>query len=231
MNFNSQHEKAWNIRSYPCIGLGNYLSPALPKHPAYPEILQCLQTGTILEIGAFVGQELRKLVSDGVPQSHIYATDIVDFQALGYELYRDKEKFNVPWILCNILEPNEELEKLFGKIDVISVSHLLHQWGWDTQVKACRQLCKFSKPGSIIVGYQGGTNNIAKREEWNKTMTWAHDPDSFRRMWEVVGKETGMEWEVEAEIRPWADCGYLDSEVGYLGEDFSLLRFLIRRIK
>ena len=167
---------------------------------------------------------------DGVPQEGLYATDIVNHWDLGFEFFNDREKFNIQFIEADILNPTDTLTALYGKIDVVLVSHLLHQWGWDTQIRACKQFCNLSQPGSLIVGYQTGTNNIEKRSEWNKTRFFMHDPESFKRLWDQVGQETGTQWQGQAEIRPWTELGYTDEETGYLGEDFSLLRFVVKRL-
>ena len=52
----------------------------------------------------------------------------------------------------------------------------------------------------------------------------------LRQMWDVVGQGTGMEWDVEVEIRPWAECGYSDSRVGYLGRAPSFGQHLMREL-
>jgi hypothetical protein len=161
-------------------------------------------------------------VIDGVPQENHWD--------LGYTFFNDKEKFQVKYIQGDILNPGEEVDDLQGKIDVVHVSHLLHQWGWDTQIKAAKVIVGLATEECVIVGFQAGTSDIEKRREWNETKFWMHDVSSFRRMWDVVGEATGTKWECEAEVRPWGELGYSEDEVGYLGEDFVLMRFEVRRI-
>lgn len=180
-----------------------------------------------------MGQDLRQLVRDGVLENQLYGNDIVNHYDLGYEMFNDIGRFNVPYIESDLLFPNEELSKLHGKIDVISIVHVLHQWDWDTQNLACKELVKFTTPGSVVIGYQGGTNDIEKRTKSNlesgqKEFT-LHDAETFQRMWDVVGQQTGTKWTTEAQIVPWSELLYSDKEVSYLGEDFALLRFLVTR--
>jgi hypothetical protein len=175
------------------------------------------------------------LIVGGAPQERLHATDIVDHWQLGYEFICDRDKMHVRHIESDILHPTAELAQLSGQIDVISVTHVLHQWDWDTQVAAAKRLCGFSRPGSVVVGYQGGTSDIEARMKWNrehgqKEFT-LHDPGTFRKMWDVVGEETSTEWTTEAEIRPWEELAYLSAETAYLGDDFALLRFLVTRTK
>jgi hypothetical protein len=132
------------------------------------------------------------------------------------------------------LYPSEELSKLHGQMDVISIVHVLHQWDWDTQIMACKELVKFTKNGSLVVGYQGGTYDIAKRTQWNKENQQKeftlHDTETFRRMWDVVGEQTGTKWSTEAAMLPWSELDGRIEDVGYLGSDFGLLRFLVTRL-
>jgi hypothetical protein len=126
------------------------------------------------------------------------------------------------------------LSQLHGQIDVVTIVHVLHQWDWDTQIMACRELARFSKKGSLIVGYQGGTNDIAKRARSNKQNGQKeftlHDADTFQRMWNVVGDQTGTTWSTVAAIVPWSELDGRLEDVIYLGSDFGLLRFLVTRI-
>ena len=82
----SQRDKAWAVRSYPCTGLGLWLDPMLPKSPAYASIIQKLQAGaSFLDIGCFIGQDLRRLVADGAPSDRLYAVDVVSHWDVGYK--------------------------------------------------------------------------------------------------------------------------------------------------
>jgi hypothetical protein len=111
----------------------------------------------------------------------------------------------------------------------------LHQWDWDTQILACKEIAKFvTKPGGLVIGYQGGTNDIGKRTHFNRESGQKeftlHDAETFARMWDVVGEETGTEWRTEAAIVPWSELSSHDEDVTYLGNDFALLRFSVTRV-
>lgn len=152
-----QRDKAWRIRPYPCTGLGGFLDPTIARSPAYPTIIKRLKQGeTFLNIGCFIRHDLRKLVFDGAPSDNLFAADIVNHWDLGYEFFRDTDKFSAKFIETDLLNPNDELKALEGKMDVISVTHVLHQWDWDGQVIAAKKLVSFSRPGSLVVGYQAG---------------------------------------------------------------------------
>ncbi|KAH7410095.1 hypothetical protein DE146DRAFT_732917 [Phaeosphaeria sp. MPI-PUGE-AT-0046c] len=227
-------EKAWNIRPYPCTGIGAFLLPSVARHPAYTTVLSRLKAGgKLLDVGCYLGHDLRKLVFDGAPQSSLYGNDIVNHWDLGYEFFKDRDRFNVEYIESDLLYPNEELSGLHAQIDVIFIVHVLHQWDWDTQVLACKELVRFSKIGSLVVGYQGGTIDIEKRTQSNREKGLKdfllHDAETFRRMWDVVGEQTGTKWHTEAEMVPWSELNYSILEINYLGDDFGLLRFKVMR--
>jgi hypothetical protein len=153
---------------------------------------------------------------------------------LGYEFFRDEDRFRVRYMESDLLYPNEELRRLHGQIDIVFLVHVLHQWDWATQVLACKEIAQFTKPGSLVVGYQGGTSNIADRTQLNrgnlqKEFT-LHDGESFKRMWDVVGEETGTKWKTEALTVPWSELNGKTEETAYLGADFALLRYTVERI-
>ncbi|KAH3909676.1 hypothetical protein HBI56_059030 [Parastagonospora nodorum] len=230
-------EKAWNIRPYPCTGIGAFLLPSISRHPAYPSILSRLKSGDkLLDVGCYVGQDLRRLALDGSPTDGLYGVDIVNHWDLGYEFFNDKDRFLASYIESDILFPNEALGNLNGQMDVIFIVHVLHQWDWETQILACKELVKLSKPeaGSLIVGYQGATKDIVARTKWNKENNQneftLHDAETFRRMWDVVGNQTGTKWKTEAEIVPENELEFRPQDTSYLGPDFGLLRFLVTRI-
>jgi len=98
-----------------CTGQGLFLDPAIPKHPSYNKILAQLKNGaTLVDIGAFLGQDLRRFVVDGAPSTSLYVIDIVNHWDLGYDLFRDREKFHAHYIETDILYPSPELRKCKG---------------------------------------------------------------------------------------------------------------------
>lgn len=215
--------------------MGSFLSPSISQHPAYSTILSRLKDGEkLLDIGCYLGTDLRQLLIDGAPQEQLYGTDIVNHWDLGYELFQDKDKFHVRYLESDLLHPTKELRELHGQIDIVFIVHVLHQWDWDTQVLACKEIAKFTKPGSLMVGYQGGTNDIEQRTQWNRdngqNEFTLHDPQSFKRMWDVVGEATGTKWTVEALIVPFSELDGRAEDVMYLGPDFAYLRYLVERL-
>ncbi|KAL2036564.1 hypothetical protein N7G274_010701 [Stereocaulon virgatum] len=226
-------DKAWAIRSYPCTGLGLFLNPMLPHTPPYKLIIQRLQAGqSLLDIGCFLGQDLRRLVADGAPADRLFALDVVNHWDLGYEMFRDIDKFSARYIETDILNPSHELQELRGTMHIISMTHVLHQWDWNTQIKALKELVALSSGSGMIVGFQIGT--VGEREKQPSDLTrsavYLHDPASFQEIWNVVGQETDTKWECEACLKTWADAGWDPKDVEYLGDDARILQWVVNRL-
>ncbi|KUJ12544.1 uncharacterized protein LY89DRAFT_757061 [Mollisia scopiformis] len=224
-------DKAWDIRPYPCTGLGTFLQPTISKSPAYSTIISRLQSGdSFLDVGCYLSQDLKKLVFDGVSSDRLHGVDIVNHWDLGYEFFQDKKKFEARFIDTDILNPNEELRALVGKIDIISVTHVLHQWDWKTQIVAAKQLNALSKSGTLVVGLQIGTSEGAKKIKEDDTQ-WEmqQDLESWAEMWKIVGEETGTKWKSDAQLKTFAELGFVTEDTDYLTGKVRVLQFVITR--
>lgn len=97
----SQRERGFKTWPCPCIGHLRFLELTAATRPTYPNIVSRLKSGqTYLDVGCCLGQDLRKLMSDGAPSSQaMYGIDIEPaFFDLGYELFRDKEKMQATFL-------------------------------------------------------------------------------------------------------------------------------------
>ncbi|TVY76043.1 Methyltransferase [Lachnellula suecica] len=225
------------------VGFYSFLQETAHQYPTlkenfefiYPTILSRLQKGdTLLDIGCFLGHDLRRAVFDGAPSDKLYGVDVVDHWTLGYEFFRDSGRFSAKFIECDVLTPNNELQSLYGKIDIICVTSLLHQWEWEGQVVAAKQLVSFSRPGTIVTGHQIGTSDGASKEKSGKdtSFSWMRqDPKTWAEMWDEVGKATGTEWKSDAHLRTFEERGLDKESLTYLGEHARLLEFVVYRIR
>ncbi|KAI0812901.1 hypothetical protein GGR55DRAFT_638346 [Xylaria sp. FL0064] len=228
----SQRDKAWDIRAYPCIGLGSWLTPQLCRLPVYDDILKRVQEGAILmDVGTFLGHDLRRLVYDGAPSDRLYGVDIVNHFDVGYEFFCDRGRFEGHFIQADILSTtSSDLMELKGKVDIIVVSQVLHQWDWETQVKAAQTMVAFTKPGLWIVGNQIG-NPIAQDFQLKSlsATVWRHNPDSFARMFEAVGAATGSQWETQAWLRSFPEMGWDAKDGAWMEPNVGVIEFVARR--
>ncbi|KAF7916440.1 uncharacterized protein EAE98_010739 [Botrytis deweyae] len=173
-------DQAWDIRAYPCTGVGAWLVPQICRNPVYPEILKRVQAGEVLmDVGCFLRHDLRRLVYDGAPSDKIYAVDIVS---------------HWEFIEADILSESKVLAPLRGQVDIIAVT----------------QLIRFTKgPGSMILGNRIG--NPKAQEVTLKSLVvpmWRHNPESFAKLWDQVGQETGTRWETRARMRSFDEMAF-----------------------
>jgi len=196
---------AWEVFPWPCIGEWWFLYLGLSTHPSYPSLLTRFKdtpTTKLLDLGTCLGQDLRKLVFDGAPVSQLYGADMLpEYEAVGYDLFQDKEKFAGRFIASDIFATDEDLAKTEGTWDVISIFMFLHVWDMKDQKRACQRLLKLLKPkaNSWIIGAQTGSEvpfEFALRPPFatpgQKKTVYRHNLDTFRKMWEEVAEEEGV---------------------------------------
>lgn len=236
----------WNIRAYPCTGLFVFLTPFVASHSALPRIVSYVQTvpdGKVLDVGCYIGHDLRALQFAGVPQGALHGLDVLPFWEQGWELFNDREKFDLSGrvVVGDVLDfsaGSEASRLLDGRMDVVWSSAVLHQFAWDKQVVACKRLLRYTKGrGSFVFGCLAGSCKAAGDIEMER-MTgggvkraeepFKHDKESFERLWGVVGEEVGMGLEVEVRWTEWGDWGCEVERARFMGEDMGVLEFTVR---
>lgn len=229
-------ERAWAIVPYPCIGTFRFLNLSISTHPAYPRVLSLLKEPathrTLLDLGCCFAQDIRKFIYDGVPSENVYGSDLQEkFLDLGYDLFADRNSCKAHFFGADVFQEGGALGEVEEKIDLIYASSFFHIFSWDDQIKICKRMIKLLKPqkGSMIFGRQ--TGNLKGQEVVNAadsrgshcsyrqgdtSRVWRHDVESFKKMWDVAGEETGTKWKVWAELdtgegmdgkRQWAEKG------------------------
>jgi hypothetical protein len=184
-----------------------------------------------MDVGCLLGSDLRRLVFDGAPSMNLCSVDIVSHWDVGYALFQDQDRFEAHFIEADILSSeNQSLMKLRGNVDIISISAVLHQWGWNEQLEAAKKLVAFTKPGSLVVGHQIG--NVEGKQVLNKSLplpVWRHDPASFIKMWDQVGDETGTTWKTEAWLRSCEHMGWDPKDMAWLNPGDKVIDFVVTR--
>lgn len=228
---------------------------ALSKLPAYPAILSRLKSdpsSVYLEAGCGLAQDVRKLIADGAPAAQLRGTDLqAGLIACGHDLFRDSEQLPLSdggdvqgktFVVADFLDESDAspLRAWEGGADIVHASMFLHCFVLPMQVRACRRIVALlrPRPGSLLVGLSGGVSLAAggAREEGAKgplgriagvkTTHYLHDIESFRSMWEQVGRETGTRWEVNVVEEEIADAGGRY----FSGDEHRWLRFEVVRL-
>ncbi|KAK4500111.1 hypothetical protein PRZ48_008297 [Zasmidium cellare] len=230
-----ERDLAWEIRQYPCTGSGGWLKPQLRTFPVYHEVLSRAKEGaTIVDIGTFLGHDLRRLVYDGAPSDHLWGVDIASHWDVSYELFNDRNSWKGHFLEADFLTAaaNPDLAPLRAKTDVIVVSQVLHQWVWEQQVRGATALVALTKPGSLVVGNQMGKVEAGDVVPQGFTVPlYVQSPESFAKLWEEVGAATGTLWETQGCLHPWAHIGVDSKDAAFMGPDVSILEFVARRIE
>src|SRR5271155_3507202 len=200
-------DQAWEIFPYPCMGMFTFVKMRISRNPAYGTVLKRLLANdetTFVDLGCGFGQELRTLVAAGVAPTRLYGVDVSDgFVELGLELFRDKATMQSRFIVTDLLNSPSVPVQLQGKMNFIFAGSFFHLFGWDDQLTLSKRVVEMLKPeaGSMIFGQQLGC--VEAQEDVVPDVPsgkiYFHDPESFRRLWRIVGEETGTAWEVQVE--------------------------------
>ena len=184
------------------------MRPSLPSYAAYPAILATLKadsSAALLDVGCCFGQDLRKLVVDGVNPSQLAGLDLKpEFNELGKRLFRDADTHHIDFYARDIFDDGADWEPLWRRYDVIHITSFLHIWNWDDQVKAARRLVGFlkPKPGSLFVGSGIGSTVGGEGPNLEGTGTnYRQSEESFARLWREVGNITGTKWGVKSRLQ------------------------------
>lgn len=184
-----------------------------------------------MDVGCFVGHDLRRLAHDGAPSKNLYGVDIVSHWDVGFEMFRDQGRFDATFIEADILSENLALVPLKKKVDIVSVLQVLHSWDWDAQVKVAKVLSTFTKPGSLVVG-----NQIANPNAHEVTLKsigvpmWRHNPESFEKLWVQVGSETGTKWETQSWMRTFEEMSWDPKDGAWMEEGVGIIEFVVKRV-
>ena len=210
---------------------------SITRSPQYHEVLERIKGGDrYVDIGCCVGQDIRKLVYDGAPSENTYGSDLEkEFTNIGYDLFLDRSTLKTTFITANVFDSASDLSQLDGQIDIVHVASFFHLFDWDHQLQAAKRIIALLKaePGSMVIGRQTGTlvsGEAGKKSESDKAR-FMHNADSFVKLWEQAGEETGTKWETQASLAE-EDLGrkYSAAVQAMLPLGMRSLTFTIRRL-
>jgi hypothetical protein len=187
-----------------------------------------------LDIGCCIAQDIRKLVRDGAPSKNTYGTDLKPvFMDIGYDLFLDRDTLQTTFIGADLFDESEAsgLKVLENKVNIIHAAFFFHLFDLAGQTQAVRRVLKLFKDevGCLLVGRQLGRIESGVFDMGK----FRHNAESFKKMWEDVGKETGTEWRVEAwlgEEDLWAKSQGEGLEAKFVPPGSRLLNFAVERI-
>lgn len=160
-------------------------------------------------MGCCLGQDLRKLVHDGAPLQALWGSDYFgQYEVAGQEFFRDKDRFQNRFIAADLFNesPDSGLVQTEGTWDIINIVMFLHVYNWDKQVQCCRRILKLlsKNKGSMVIGAQVGATDAGEVvlkppfvAEGEERTVFRQNIDSFTRMWAEVGKEEGVQLDIQ----------------------------------
>jgi len=213
--------EAYAVWPYPCIRNFNFTKLKISRLPGYPQMTELVKTRSdaiFLDIGCCFGNDARKAVLDGYPMQNVICSDLrAPYWDCGFALFRDKDKFHVPFVAGDAFDPAflsptpvektrprpslsevKTLTELQGEVSVIHASSFFHLFDEEHQSRLAHLTGSLllKEPGSMIFGSHAGLATPGIR---NDRGAYGHSPQSWTELWEeVLGKG---KCEVKAELR------------------------------
>lgn len=158
-----------------------------------------------LDVGCCFAQDIRKLVHDGAPAENLWGLELQhEFITLAYEFFRDSTSLqNAHFIAADLLDRSQpELAAAKGSFGVIQLGMILHIWDRPGQIEACRRTIELLSPvhGSMIIGQSIGHIDGIQGPGRGGKRIFKHNPQTFRSMWDELGRLTGTSWTVTASL-------------------------------
>lgn len=190
---------------YPCLGQFRFLELNLAgRADLYPWLVARLSGGDrFLDVGCCLGQDIRKLVHDGVPGENLVGAELNGgFIDLGYELFRDRDSLGARFVTADILDGDGAWREFEGQMDVVQLGMILHLFSWDEQVKVFEHAIRVLKPdrkGVAIIGQATGNVDGLPGPSWDKS-TFRHNAATFTKLIDEISAKTGTKWDVKASL-------------------------------
>ncbi|OHF02076.1 methyltransferase [Colletotrichum orchidophilum] len=202
----TMRDNIWEVFPYPCIGEFHFLDFNLSHRPGYPQMLARLQEPDArhLDIACCVGQDLRRLVYDGVDSSKIVAIELEQgFIDAGYELFRDRGKLETRFLNADMLDDGDtRLDAMEGSFDTAHLGLCLHLWTREKQMVVLRRVIRLLKqePGVMILGHATGHVDGVELAGVHNKPSLRHNLETWEKMWAELSEQTGTKWELRTEF-------------------------------
>lgn len=200
-------DSAYTTHPYPCLGRFRFLELELSRHDLYqsyvvPTLKETIPEGKeppiFLDLGTCLGQDVRKLIYDGVPPSRLYGSDIEqNFIDTGYNMFLDEDKLPRDHFLCpaDVFEdPTEnKLGILKDKVNILNASAVFHLFDQARQIdvaRCCmRLLSKTPGSRSLVLGSHVGNINPVETGVYAGGKKFRHNEKTWKELWEAICKE------------------------------------------
>ncbi|KAK0702361.1 hypothetical protein B0H67DRAFT_637993 [Lasiosphaeris hirsuta] len=197
----------FKVAPYHCIGMFQFLDLSLKTMDIYQEVLDRVKHGDkFLDLGCCLGQEIRQLVSDGAPCENTFGSDLYSgFFALGYKLFKDEDRLKTIFIAADAFHETSPLTELAGRMNIVYTGAFFHLFSLEDQEKMALRVLQLlaPKPGSLVIGRQSGSEDagaFTRSGDTSGRTHFRHNVQSWKELWDRVGKADGSRWSVEANL-------------------------------
>ena len=183
------HARAQLVHKYRCIESFRFVVPRIKYNIYYQDVLAKSKNKTILDIGCGLGQDLRKMSLDGIPQKNLFGLDIEqEFINLGYELFGDKSSNQITFITTNILDM-QQFHQLKEKlsVNIIYTSAVIHLLNKDDIRSLLANINTLLSEGGIFFGQTTGLKNPGNIQDNSGRSRYLHSKDSLKNELHKVG--------------------------------------------
>lgn len=173
------------------------------------------------------------LAADGVSTDRMYALDhSMELWELGYKLFLDRDKMEATFVHASIFGDADRLQPIAqdSPFDVIIACQFLHLFSFEEQLSALRRIVAWTRPGSVIMGYQRG-QPVAREYEKPWGRMFFHNLESFGGMWTLVESDTGTKWAIEKDLVDLEAWGLEKEDTEWMPPDCKGLNFVCTRVR
>jgi SAM-dependent methyltransferase len=203
------------VNPFPCLGEFGFLELNLSRSPSYAKAVARLKSDSSalhIDVGCCVGQDIRRLVLDGVPSSQIIGLELEQgFIDLGYTLFQDKGRLKTKFLCADILNNIHTLSEFKGKVTSIYLGHVLHVFNREEQKIVLGNLLRLlvNDGTGMLLGSLVGHDDGLTRPAMKGKMTLLHNLRTWMEMWKEVEEEAGFK------VKMWQEAKHLSAEERY----------------
>ncbi|KAI1260516.1 hypothetical protein F5Y18DRAFT_404917 [Xylariaceae sp. FL1019] len=191
---------------FPCLGTFRFLELDLAtSHGAYKDHVLaplCREVAPgepeplFLDVGTCLGQDIRKLSADGVPQHRLWGSDIdPGFIDVGYQFFKDVDKFPRDHFLTpgDLLRPDDDassdpLARLDDKVTILGITAVFHLFDIDDQKRIAQRILKLLRKDTgapvLVLGAQLGSAAPMRKERRIGKLRYQHNNASWNEFWQ-----------------------------------------------
>ncbi|KIJ62353.1 hypothetical protein HYDPIDRAFT_94825 [Hydnomerulius pinastri MD-312] len=197
---------------YPCIRAFHHVSLFMAENTVFGRIRDVIvkprqdESPLLLDIGCCMGTDLRYLAYLGYPPKSLIGCDVRgEFIELGYKLYSDRDKCEIPFFVGDIFDielrpfPQQSdstslpltevsnLNQLRGRVKYIYAGALFHLFDEGTQEAIARRLASLldvrGGESAVVFGRHSAQEKEGMIDDSMGRVRYAHSPDSWERLW------------------------------------------------